>query len=229
MTEQLARLVEQQRSFASDASHQLRTPLTALRLQLERAGEVLPTDPERARELIEAAGVETERLQRMVEGLLVLARSTSRAAPTEPIDLAEIAAERAEVWRPLAADRGIDVQASTSGPARARAVPGTVEQIVDNYLDNAISLAPEGSVVEVVVTSSNGQVEAHVLDRGPGLADEQLAHAFDRFWRSPSSTHDGSGLGLAIVQHLATVSGGEVALANRPGGGIDASLVLPAS
>jgi signal transduction histidine kinase len=108
-------------------------------------------------------------------------------------------------------------------------VPGTVEQIVDNYLDNAISLAPEGSVVEVVVTSSNGQVEAHVLDRGPGLADEQLAHAFDRFWRSPSSTHDGSGLGLAIVQHLATVSGGEVALANRPGGGIDASLVLPAS
>jgi signal transduction histidine kinase len=228
MTDRIAQLLEQQRSFASDASHQLRTPLTALRLQLERAAETVETDPAGARGRLEAAGVETERLQRMVEGLLLLARSDTRSSATETVDAGLVASERAEIWRPLAAERNITVDARVAGDATARAVPGALEQIIDNYLDNAITIAPDNSVVDVVVGRKDGWVEIHVLDRGPGLSTEQIEHVFDRFWRAPDAPHEGSGLGLAIVRHLASASGGSVTLTNRLGGGIDAGLRLVA-
>lgn len=228
MTARVARLVEQQRSFASDASHQLRTPLTALRLQLDRAAEIATTDPDGARERIEAASVETERLQRLVEGLLLLARSDQRVAATVDVDVAAVACERGDIWRPLAAERGVDVHTRVDGVAHARAVMGAVEQIIDNFLDNAISIVADDTTVDVVVVPLAGWVEVHILDRGPGMTDEQLTHAFDRFWRAPDAPHGGSGLGLAIVDHLAAASGGSVSLANRAGGGLDACLRLPA-
>ena len=113
--------------------------------------------------------------------------------------------------------------------AAAAAVPGALDQILDNYLDNAIAVAPPASTVEVVVDAASPSVtRVHVLDRGPGLSDEQLAHAFERFWRAADAGHDGSGIGLAIVAHLAATSGGTVALQRRPGGGLDASVTLHA-
>ncbi len=225
MTTRVAELVEQQRSFASDASHQLRTPLTALRLQLERASELSLRDPDAARERVDAASAETERLQRMVEGLLLLAR-TDRSATTVEIDLTAIAAERADIWRPLAGER--DVQLETILPSRvlAVAVAGAAEQVIDNYIDNALDACSAGTTIEVVVGEDQGWAEVHVLDRGQGLTPEQLPHAFDRFWRAPDAEHDGSGLGLAIVHHLAAASGGQVSLSTRAGGGIDACLRL---
>jgi len=227
MTERISSLVERQRSFAGDASHQLRTPLTALRLQLERAAATIDTDPETARADIEAAGVETERLQRLVEGLLMLARAGQGDVPTEIIDVADIVTERAAIWAPLAEERGIALSANAGEKVFARAVPGALEQIVDNYIDNALNAGGTGNEINVDATRRDGWVEVDVRDRGPGMPANQLEHAFDRFWRATTATHDGSGLGLAIVRQLAEASGGEVALANRHGGGLEAKVRLP--
>jgi signal transduction histidine kinase len=226
MTARVAGLVEQQRSFAADASHQLRTPLTALRLQLERGAELVHVDPDGAQVAIEAAGAETERLQHLVEALLLLARAEGAPVRTEVIDVATIVAERVAIWSLLADER--DVRLELHGPrsATAKAAPGAVEQIVDNYLDNALNVAPGGSLVDVRVEASDGHVDVHVADRGPGIESGQLEVAFDRFWRAADASHDGSGLGLAIVSHLALASGGLATLRNREDGGLEASVRL---
>ena len=107
MTARVARLLDQQRAFAGDASHQLRTPLTALRLQLERAAEQVDTNPDGARERIEAATAETERLQRLVEGLLMIARSEGTSPETAVIDVSALVRDRYDVWEPFASERGV--------------------------------------------------------------------------------------------------------------------------
>jgi signal transduction histidine kinase len=227
MTEKISTLVERQRSFAGDASHQLRTPLTALRLQLERAAVNLDKNPAAARGDIEAASEETERLQRLVEGLLMLARADQEGVATELIDVADIVTERAAIWAPLADERGVSMRAGAIASVRARAVPGALEQIVDNYIDNALNASGPGNEITVSAVSNDGWVQIHVTDRGPGMPTDQLHHAFDRFWRASNAGESGSGLGLAIVRQLAEASGGDVALANREGGGLDASVRLP--
>jgi signal transduction histidine kinase len=239
MTERIARLVDQERAFAADASHQLRTPLTALRLQLERTNELVESDSAGALRNLDAATHEIARLQRMIDGLLVLSRGHARdgAAP-EPVRVDEIVAERAAVWMSLAEEQGVTLTTWIPGPATALATPSALEQILDNYLDNAIAVAPSGTTVEIVVDgpdpSARGQtISIHVLDRGPGLSDEQLASAFGRFWRAPDNPNDGTGLGLAIVAQLAASSGGRAELSRRVGGGIDAAahlrLTMPAA
>lgn len=237
MTEQLADLLERQRAFAGDASHQLRTPLTALRLQLERAADSVDTDPRAARERIEAASEETERLQRLVEGLLMLARSeraaTSDADGTITVDVTALVRERAEMWQSLAEEKGVSIVAVADEGIRVRALPTALEQIVDNYVDNAIGAARSGDTITVLAQSSGDDVEIHVVDEGPGLSEEHLARVFDRFWRAPDAPHGGSGIGLAVVQQLARSSGGEARLVNRSGTadqtGIDASVTLRAA
>jgi signal transduction histidine kinase len=232
MTTRLAGLVEQQRRFAGDASHQLRTPLTALRLQLERATSLVEANPDEAAQILGDADGEIDRLQRLIDGLLTLARADAAAPASRiTIDVSTIVGERAAVWTPLAEEQNVRVEIVDRGGVTAVAVPGALEQILDNYLDNAISVAPAGSSVEVVIdappTPADNLVRVHVLDRGPGLADDQLAHAFERFWRAPDASHEGSGIGLAIVAHLAATSGGTATLQRRPGGGLDASVTLP--
>jgi len=227
MTERISTLVERQRSFAGDASHQLRTPLTALRLQLERAAATVDTDPQTARADIEAASAETERLQRLVEGLLMLARADQGDVATEVIDVSDIVDERAAIWAPLAEERGVALTATSDQKVLARAVPGALEQIVDNYIDNALNAGGAGNVITVEASRRDGWVEVGVGDRGPGMPAHQLEHAFDRFWRATTAGHGGSGLGLAIVRQLAEASGGQVDLANRDGGGLEAKVRLP--
>ena len=237
MTEQLAELLERQRAFAGDASHQLRTPLTALRLQLERAADSIDDDPAAARERIEAASEETERLQRLVEGLLMLARSERASAAgddgTVTVDVTALVRERAEMWQSLAEERGVTVVAAADDGVRAHVVPTALEQIVDNYVDNAIGAARAGDTITVIAHRRDDQVEVHVVDEGPGLPDDQLARVFDRFWRAPDAPHGGSGIGLAVVQQLARSSGGDARLVNRSGTagqtGIDASVTLRAA
>lgn len=227
MTERIANLVERQRSFAGDASHQLRTPLTALRLQLERAAVNIDANPALARDDIEAAGEETERLQRLVEGLLMLAHAEQGDMHTEEIDVAAVLEERAAIWEPLAEERSNTVRTAHVQSISAQAVPGALEQIVDNYIDNALNAGGNGNEITLSASIEDGWACVHVADRGPGMPTDQLQHAFDRFWRASTASADGSGLGLAIVRQLAEASGGEVRLANRKGGGLDASVRLP--
>jgi signal transduction histidine kinase len=215
MVGEIEELVESQRSFAADASHQLRTPLTALRLRLENLSHDISGG---AKAQLEGATVEAERLQRIVEGLLVLARAEARGPVSEAIPLHPVVAGRVDAWQAYAAERGVALTTRVPASALALATRDRLEQVLDNLLANALAVAPRGSSVEVVWTDD----VLHVLDRGPGMADEQLRQAFDRFWRGSSG--EGSGLGLAIVRRLVEADGGSVELHRRDDGGIDAAI-----
>jgi signal transduction histidine kinase len=206
----------------------LRTPLTALRLQLERAAAMVEHDPDGARERIEAASEETERLQRLVQGLLMIARSDGTAPASEVIDVTAMVRERADVWAPLVEQRGVQLRTAAADGLHANAVPNALEQIIDNYVDNALGVAADGDTITITALRQHGSVGVHVIDEGPGMKPEHLEHAFDRFWRAPDAPHGGSGIGLAVVQHLAQLSGGTVDLSNRTDrSGLDASVMLP--
>ncbi len=225
MASRLQRLVDQQRSFAGDASHQLRTPLTALRLRLEQAAMSVDDDDPAVGSIEEALN-ETERLRRMIEGLLVLSRAENAALTADVVDVAAVARDRAEYWRPLAHERSVSIEVDAPPSLEARAVAGGVEQIIDNLVDNALEVSPEQTPVRIVVESADGSIALHVIDSGPGLTVEQRARAFERFWRSDDAAVGGSGLGLAIVQQLAVASDGSAILHEAPGGGIDAVVTL---
>lgn len=222
MAERLEVLIGQQRTFAADASHQLRTPLTALRLRLERAHDLLESDPAGAAERLAAAETEADRLSNLIEGLLLLSRTEAAHVPRQVVDMAAIVRSRVEQWQPLASESGVKLRFEGPVSADVIAVPNAIEQIVDNYIDNALSVSPAESRLTVRVVPENTVTSLHVLDQGPGLSPEECVRAFDRFWRANSDRH-GSGIGLAIVEQLARASGGKAELQPRPGGGLIAS------
>lgn len=222
MAERLELLINQQRTFAADASHQLRTPLTALRLRLERAHELLDTDPAGAAERLAAAEAEADRLNNLIEGLLLLSRTEAADVQRVPVDLAALTRDRVEQWQALAGESGVKLRFEGPVSVDVIAVPNAVEQIVDNYIDNALSVSPVKSKIIVRVLTAGSLASLHVLDQGPGLTPEECTRAFDRFWRANSDRY-GSGLGLAIVAQLARASGGQARLTPRAEGGLDAS------
>ncbi|MHB8466669.1 MAG: sensor histidine kinase [Acidimicrobiales bacterium] len=227
MAERTHQLVLSQRRFVADVSHQLRTPLTALRLRLENlaAGADATSFPE-----FEAAEAETQRLTRLVDGLLALSRAEDHRADRERIDVVAIASDRRDAWAPLAEERGVTLVVEAGPPAAyAVAVPGQVEQILDNLLSNSVEASPAGSQItikaEVSSTGARSEVVIHISDEGPGMTATEREHAFDRFWQG-RNRDGGAGLGLAIVQQLAESAGGSVDLRQRDGGGLDAAVTL---
>lgn len=223
MADRLTSMLAQQKAFAGDASHQLRTPLTALQLRLERAAELIETDPQGAAKRLEAAMVETERMQRLVEGLLVLSRAeNSENLVTEVIDLVPVVSERCASWEHLASERQIIFSIETPKLALVKAVSGAVEQVIDNYIDNALEIVPDQTKILISIQISGNYTSVHILDQGPGMSDDDLSKAFNRFWRGRSDTH-GSGLGLTIVDRLMRAGGGYAEISNRPSGGLDAA------
>jgi signal transduction histidine kinase len=212
-TGKLAALLHSQEQFVADASHELRSPLTALRLRLENL-EPVP----------EAALQEMDRLGRVVDELLALARADAEPSPPTAVDVADVTRRRVEIWQAFAGERGVRLEA-TGGEARAQTATGRLEQVLDNLLANALDVAPRGSVVRVEVARSSAWVELHVIDHGPGLSPEGRDRAFDRFWRGHGG-RGGSGLGLSIAKRLVTADGGEIELRAAPGSGIDAVVRL---
>ncbi|MHB1172336.1 MAG: sensor histidine kinase [Lacisediminihabitans sp.] len=223
MAGRLNTLIEQQRTFAADASHQLRTPLTALRLRLERAREMLETEPAGAVERLAAAEAEADRLGNIIEGLLLLSRTEATSTPVEKVNVAKTARARVDQWQPLAQESRVHIRYEGPVTASILAVAMAAEQIIDNFVDNALSVSPEGTTIVVRVVKAGPDTSVHVLDEGPGLSEEDCNRAFDRFWRA-TSDDTGSGLGLAIVAQLALASGAAAQLAPRPNGGLDASV-----
>jgi len=223
MAARLDHLLGAQRAFVADASHQLRTPLAAMRLRLEnlrsRAGAVVQAD-------VDACVSEVARLSRLVDGLLALARAEQGTVPRSVVDLDALTRERADAWATIADERSvvIDVQLADHG-TRAWAVPGHLEQVLDNLLDNAVEATPPGRRVHMVVANGGPVAELHVVDEGSGLTAEERRRAFDRFWRG-ADTPGGSGLGLAIVRQLVEACGGAVELRGAPSGGVDAAVTL---
>jgi len=228
MADRLDGLMAQQKAFAADASHQLRTPLTALRLKLERARDLIASDPHGAERRLAAAEAEADRLGTIIEGLLLLSRTEVSDATVYTVDVASAVRERVENWLPLAEELRVHILFEGPTQALAWAVNTAAEQIVDNLIDNALSVSPPDGTILVRVTEADDLVSLHVLDEGPGLSVEDRGRAFDRFWRA-SSDSNGSGLGLAIVAQLAAASGGSAKLEPRTPNGLDASVVFPAA
>jgi signal transduction histidine kinase len=229
--ERLDTLVASQRIFVADASHQLRTPLTALRLSLDNIADGV--DDEFVREDVEQATAEVVRMSRLVNGLLVLARAEAKVTAAEPLPLRDIVDERLTVWRPAADERGVTIALRGSvvdDRPSVLASPGHLDQVLDNVLSNALEVSPDGGRITVEVESRADTVVLSVLDEGPGMSDADKSRAFDRFWRGQGLTgRSGSGLGLAVVRQLVTDDGGTVTLADAPGGGLRVGITLRAS
>jgi signal transduction histidine kinase len=226
MAAEIERLLDAQQQFVADASHQLRTPLTALRLRLENLeARIAPSEHAAIATVIADAA----RLSRIVDGLLVLARDDAAGLATEEIDLAAAARARGDAWREVATEHDVTVVVAAAPGARATAAPGAAEQLIDNLVDNALTASRPGDTIEVRVVPAGEWVELHIVDRGRGLTPEARERAFDRFWRAADAPAGGSGLGLAIVRRLAESSGGRARLDAAPGGGIDAVVTLPAA
>ncbi|MER5432129.1 HAMP domain-containing sensor histidine kinase [Streptomyces sp. NPDC002588] len=229
--ERLDTLIASQRIFVADASHQLRTPLTALRLSLDNIADGV--DDEFVREDVEQATAEVVRMSRLVNGLLVLARAEAKVTAAEPLSLTDIVTERLSVWRPAADERGVTIALRGSGVGDRPSVlasPGHLEQVLDNVLSNALEVSPDGGTITVRTEAGAGDVVLSVADEGPGMSDAEKSRAFDRFWRGQGLTgRSGSGLGLAVVRQLVTDDGGTVALTDAPGGGLTVRISLRAS
>jgi signal transduction histidine kinase len=226
MAAEIERLLDAQQQFVADASHQLRTPLTALRLRLENLDARLAPSEHSAIAMVIA---DVARLSRIVDGLLVLARDDAAGLATEEIDLAGAARSRGDAWREVATEHDVALVVAAAPGSRATVTPGAAEQLIDNLVDNALTVSRPGDTIEIRVARAGERVELHVVDQGPGLTLEARERAFDRFWRAPDAAAGGSGLGLAIVRRLAESSGGGARLDATPGGGIDAVVTLPAA
>jgi heavy metal sensor kinase len=234
LNELLGRLdaaLARERRLLSDASHELRTPLSVLRTEVQLAlrGE---RDARELRGALESVGHETERLSRLAEDLLVLARSDQGRLPIrgEPLgahELLEAAARRAQAAASASGRRVVAEQQGEDG-AVALADPDRAAQALDNLVANA--LAYGRGEVRLSAREVEGQVELHVADQGDGFPPELLERAFDRFSRGdPGRSGEGTGLGLAIVDAIARAHGGRTGADNRPGGGADVWISLPAA
>jgi signal transduction histidine kinase len=218
-----------ERTFIADASHELRSPLTMLRTELELMARDKPSGAD-LQAATASAIEETERLGRLADDLLLLTRADSdrfelRLTPVSAGVLAGDAAARAR-RRPSAVGIRIDVRDVADGPL-VMADPDRAGQALDNMLDNALRYA--AGEVELTSRISGSRVEIHVRDDGPGFPPAFLPRAWERFSRADAArTDDGAGLGLAIIRTIAERHGGKADAANRPGGGADVWISLPA-
>jgi signal transduction histidine kinase len=223
MTARLERLVRSQRDFVADASHQLRTPLTGLRLRVE-AVRAEASEPDVAEDL-DAALEELDRLGLMIDELLQLSRAGERATAGERLELADLATRAAGRWEATAAEREQRLTARADGHGATWMSREDADRILDALVENALSYSPERTEVEVVTVPGGFAVR----DRGPGLAPGEEESVFERFHRGGAgrSGAPGTGLGLPIARQLARRWGGDVALRPRDGGGTVAEVMLP--
>jgi signal transduction histidine kinase len=222
MAGRLEALVHGNRATMADVSHQLRTPLAALRLRLDVLTQ--DADPATVEELA-GAQVEIARLSHLVDGLLAVARAENVVAEKVDVGVDEVIRDRVAAWRPVAEERGVDLRQSSPGPVWAMAGQGHLEQVLDNLLANALDAVPAGGHVMISVVAGD-PTRIVVADDGPGMTARQQEMAFRRF---VSSTPGGAGLGLAIVHRLVTANGGAARLSDTPGGGLTVTVDLPAA
>ena len=212
---------EQQQRLVVDASHELRTPLTAVRTNIDFLGHATTLDAEQRAQLIAETRLELDELTNLVSEMVELATDVRSQEPVEPVPLAEVADDVAARFRRRTGHE-IVVDADGAGVVEGRRA--MLDRAISNLVDNALKFSPDGAPVTVTVRDTT----LEVADRGPGIAPEDRARVFDRFYRATSArTLPGSGLGLSIVSQIATLHGGTVALDARDGGGTIARLVLP--
>ncbi|WP_133913996.1 sensor histidine kinase [Streptomyces sp. NBC_00582] len=225
MADNVEDVLEQQRAFVADASHQLRNPLAALLLRIELLAYELPEGNE------EIASVQSEgkRLAQVLDDLLDLALAEHTEADLRVTDIGALTAERVAAWAPTAEAKGVrlvgDCPATT-----AWADPVTLSSALDAVIDNAVKFTPEGESVEVTVAADGETSTVVVADHGPGLTDEELTRVGDRFWRSGRHQNiKGSGLGLSITRTLLAAGGGSLSCDHHEPNGLKVTVSVPRS
>jgi signal transduction histidine kinase len=215
-----------QRAFVADAAHELRSPLTAVRLELQ----LLDRAPDEAarREARANLGAAVDRAIHLVEQLLTLARSEPREEPGEwpQIPLEEATADGIADANALAVARRIDL-ALEAEPAAVRGDRDSLRILVRNLVDNAVRYTPQGGQVRVSTRQQAAGATLEVVDTGPGIPASDRQRAFDRFYRRSNAPEGGSGLGLAIVKAIADRHGAEVRLDDAAGGGLKVTVAFP--
>jgi signal transduction histidine kinase len=222
MAARLEALVHGHQATMADVSHQLRTPLAALRLRLELLAQD-STDPVAG----ELAGAQEEiaRLSRLVNGLLAVARAENTTTAPVLLSVDSVVRNRVAAWRPAAEEQEITVTARILEPVQVRLGDGQLEQILDNLLANALDALGPGGVIVISVGLAGDKARLTVADNGPGMTVGQKRAAFRRF---ATGSTGGTGLGLAIVDRLTVSGGGAARLSDTDGGGLTVTIELPA-
>ena len=215
-----------QREFAADASHELRTPLSVIRSNVD-ALRRRPLDAP-GREMLEDIETEADRMARLVDQLLLLARTDSGVQEVDirQVDLGDEAADAIDPLTRLAEARGVEVELDVA-PTPIRGDPTRLRQLVGILVDNAIHHAPRPGHVWVRVEGTQQHATLTVDDDGPGIRPEDRARVFDRFWRASDAPAGGSGLGLAIAAWVVDRHAGSIQVSDRPGGGARFEVRLP--
>jgi signal transduction histidine kinase len=223
MAGRLETLVSGHQAMMADVSHQLRTPLAALRLRLDVLA--LQAPPPLTDEL---AGAQDEiaRLSRMVDGLLAVARAENVSSAQVLVQIDAVIRDRVAAWLPAAEERPVSLEATADELVTARLGDGHLEQVLDNLLANALEAVPTGGHISVGATATGPVARITVIDDGPGMTEQQRTAALRRY---VTATPGGTGLGLAIVHRLVTSDGGTIALSDTPGGGLTVTVEVPAA
>ncbi|MEV0243824.1 HAMP domain-containing sensor histidine kinase [Streptomyces sp. NPDC050674] len=225
MADNVEDVLEQQRAFVADASHQLRNPLAALLLRIELLSFELPEGNKE----IASVQAEGKRLAQVLDDLLDLALAEHTDADLRITDIGELTAERLAAWAPTAEAKGVRLVGDCP-PTTAWADPVALSSALDAVIDNAVKFTPEDRTVEVTVASRGDLSTVVVTDQGPGLTDEELARVGDRFWRSGRHQNvKGSGLGLSISRALLAAGGGSITFDRHEPHGLKVTVAVPRS
>lgn len=226
MADNVEEVLEQQRAFIADASHQLRNPLSALLLRIELLALDLPDGHAE----IASVRAEGKRLARVLDDLLDLALAEHASSRPVLTDIAELAADRVGAWLPLAESEGVRLTCGGQAAVSGWADPVALSSALDAVVDNALKFTPAGAAVEVVVAAppETDTVTITVADGGPGLTDDELERIGDRFWRSNRHQNvSGSGLGLSISRALLAAGGAALAFAPNEPTGLRVTITVP--
>jgi two-component system sensor histidine kinase QseC len=224
-------LLERERRFTADAAHELRTPLSALKVHAQNAARAASDDERRASLEHMLAGL--ERSIRLAEQMLSLSRASARAGAPEPVPLRQALEDAIEDVLPALKQRGMKISFAAQPVVDDFVVRGDRDKLTTlarNLLDNAVRYSPNGSGVRAELTSRDGGVTLAVSDEGPGIAPELRERVFESYYRVPGSAAEGSGLGLAIVREIATQHGATVEIRDGDAGrGTRVVVMFPAS
>ena len=232
MLARIERVFEAQRRFTADASHELRSPLSRLRAELEVTLR-RPRDPIEYQEALQSCLGEVERLSGLTEGLLTLARleaGDGRNVPMQPVPLTSIIDDVVARIGPEALRREVALIVETTGDPLVKMAPAAAGLVVANVLDNAVKFSPPGSQIRIQVATEERSAVVAVSDSGPGVLPEEVPRLFERFYRGSASKGPdtpGVGLGLAICRLLVEAQGGGISIGNTPGAGATVRVRLP--
>lgn len=223
LTDRLQKTEDARRRFVSDASHELKTPLAAIRLLTDSILQTPDIDAATTKEFVSDIGLEAERLSRITEDLLQLTRMDSNVlASAEPVEVDSVLERVLRMMKLIAAEKQVEIACPKAEKCRVLATKDEVHQVIYNLVDNAVKYTGPGGHVDISLSAREGRAILGVADDGVGIPEEDIPRIFERFYRvdkARSRDAGGTGLGLSIVSDTVKKRGGTVTAANRPEGG----------